>query len=59
MARRSAASIRPVEADTEYNSRLVQHTGWQPRHSLEDGLRLTIEWMRDHLKDYRVDDYVR
>lgn len=41
------------------NSRLVQHTGWRPRHSLEDGLRLTIEWMRDHLKDYRVDDYMR
>lgn len=29
-------------------SKLQRLTGWQPRVSLEDGLRRTIEWYRDH-----------
>ncbi len=32
--------------------------GWEPTRSLEDGLRLTIEWMREHRDAYRPDAYV-
>ena len=32
--------------------------GWQPEVPLEEGLRLTAEYLRNHLGDYRVKDYV-
>jgi NAD dependent epimerase/dehydratase len=31
--------------------------GWQPRYSLEEGLKETIAWVRDHLDRFRVDSY--
>jgi NAD dependent epimerase/dehydratase len=31
--------------------------GWTPRTSLDDGLRLTIDWIREHLHCYRVGFY--
>jgi nucleoside-diphosphate-sugar epimerase len=27
--------------------------GWQPKHDLDQGLALTIEWLREHLDSYR------
>jgi UDP-glucuronate decarboxylase len=30
-------------------TRLRRHTGWAPRYDLEEGLRLTVDWWRDHL----------
>lgn len=33
-------------------------TGWQPETSLEDGLKSTIEWIRQHLDEYRIGTYV-
>jgi nucleoside-diphosphate-sugar epimerase len=36
-----------IVANTE---RLQRATGWRPRHSLEDGLRQTIEWWRLQLQ---------
>lgn len=30
---------------------------WEPRYALEEGLRITIEWMKEHLEDYRPQDY--
>ena len=27
---------------------LTEHTGWTPQTDLTDGLRLTLEWYRDH-----------
>jgi NAD dependent epimerase/dehydratase len=32
--------------------------GWKPGIDLEEGLKLTIEWMRQHLDRYRPYDYV-
>lgn len=32
--------------------------GWKPTVSLEEGLTLTIDWMRQHLDMYRPHDYV-
>ena len=31
--------------------------GWSPRHGLDDGLRLTLPWIRDHLDRYREGSY--
>ena len=40
-------------------SALRAATGWEPRHSLEDGLRQTVAWFSDgnHLARYRWDEY--
>ncbi len=32
--------------------------GWKPSVSLEEGLRLTIEWLRQHSSEYRSNVYV-
>jgi len=32
--------------------------GWKPSIDLEEGLQLTIDWMREHLDRYRPHDYV-
>ena len=31
--------------------------GWEPRYTLDEGLRLTIEWIGEHLGHYRPDIY--
>lgn len=31
--------------------------GWEPKISLEEGLKLTIEWMKQNLDRYRPDEY--
>ncbi|MDR3567703.1 MAG: GDP-mannose 4,6-dehydratase [Syntrophobacteraceae bacterium] len=35
------------------NGRARQMAGWQPRHSLKEGLGETIEWISDHMGLYR------
>lgn len=32
--------------------------GWEPAVSLEEGLQLTVEWIRDHLHEYHAATYV-
>lgn len=32
--------------------------GWEPKVSLEEGLRTTINWISEHLELYRPDEYV-
>jgi nucleoside-diphosphate-sugar epimerase len=31
--------------------------GWKPSYSLEDGLDLTIGWMKEHLASYKTGVY--
>ena len=33
--------------------------GWEPRVSVEEGLRHTIDFIRDNLSRYRPDSYAR
>ncbi|UCE51519.1 MAG: GDP-mannose 4,6-dehydratase [Desulfobacterales bacterium] len=54
--------IRPKNSEVE---RLVADTsvarkllGWKPDTSLEDGLKETIEWMKEHLERYRTGVYI-
>jgi dTDP-glucose 4,6-dehydratase len=39
------------------NTRAREVLGWIPRVSLEDGLKLTIEWISGHLDNYRIGQY--
>lgn len=43
------------------SSELRRLTGWEPKVSLEEGLRKTIDWFKggDHLKQYKSDIYNR
>ena len=54
--------VRPQESEVD---RLLAGTalarellGWTPRHTFEDGLAETIEWIEDHLEEFRVGVYV-
>ena len=31
--------------------------GWNPKYSLEDGLAITIAWMKEHLGTYKAGTY--
>lgn len=41
------------------NKKLLEHTGWSPATSLEEGLKQTIEWFKqpENLKQYKADIY--
>jgi len=39
------------------NKKADELIGWKPRISLDEGLRLTIEWISAHLDLYRPDQY--
>jgi NAD dependent epimerase/dehydratase len=38
-------------------TRARQVLGWEPRYSLEEGLSLTIAWIKDNLESYRPEIY--
>lgn len=56
------ARVRPEHSEVERlvaDSRAAREVlGWQPAVSLEEGLKITIEWVKDHLDVYRAGVYV-
>ena len=56
------ARVRPASSEVERllaDSRAAAEVlGWSPTVTLEEGLRLTVEWMREHLDGYRPSVYV-
>lgn len=52
---------RPAQSEVQQllsdNGRARQRLHWMPRISLEQGLRLTIEWIEKHLAIYQPDRY--
>ncbi len=52
---------RPAASEVERllsDNRLAREVlGWEPRHTLDDGLRATIEWLERHLHRYRPETY--
>jgi len=52
---------RPVKSEVERlvssNTRARQLVGWAPTTALDDGLRRTIDWMRDHIAMYDPTQY--
>ena len=53
--------IRPTASEVNRlicdASRAKDDLGWEPRTSLDDGLRLTIDWIGRNLRGYRPDTY--
>lgn len=53
--------VRPEKSEVmklwASNKKAGRLIGWRPRVSLDDGLRLTIEWISAHLDLYRPDQY--
>lgn len=39
------------------NRKAKEMIGWEPRVSLDEGLRRTVEWIRNHLNLYKPDEY--
>jgi dTDP-glucose 4,6-dehydratase len=53
--------IRPEKSEVMKlvcdNTLVQETTGWKPRHTLDEGLRATIDWMKDHLPAYKSGVY--
>ena len=52
--RPNASEVERLLADAQKAKRLV---GWEPRHTLDEGLRSTIDWIRQHLDQYKPTVY--
>lgn len=56
-----AARIRPEKSEVNRlvcdNKKIVELTGWQPKYSLEEGLKETLEWFRENLQYYKANFY--
>ncbi|HML73241.1 MAG TPA: SDR family NAD(P)-dependent oxidoreductase [Anaerohalosphaeraceae bacterium] len=54
--------IRPSKSEVmrliSDNSKARTVCGWQPKYSLEEGLKQTLEWIRHNTNKYRPDQYV-
>jgi NAD dependent epimerase/dehydratase len=53
-ARPGTSEVERLIAD---NSVAIKLLGWKPAISMDEGLRLTIDWIRDHLDEYRPGAY--
>ncbi len=57
----AADRVRPDRSEVMLlladNSKALRLTGWAPKVSLDEGLRRTIEFIREHLDLYRGDQY--
>jgi dTDP-glucose 4,6-dehydratase len=56
-----AERTRPEKSEVDRlladNSLARRLLGWEPKVNLEEGLRRTIDWMREHRELYRSDVY--
>ena len=53
--------LRPEKSEVNRllgcNEKILRLTGWKPQYSLEDGLKETIEFLKNNLDKYKVDIY--
>jgi len=53
--------VRPTDSEVQRlvadNTLARELLGWKPTVSLEEGLKRTIEWMKQHIRRYRSDVY--
>jgi dTDP-glucose 4,6-dehydratase len=56
-AQRDRPRASEVERLLSDNRRARELLGWEPRHTLDEGLEATIEWLSSHLDRYRPGTY--
>jgi dTDP-glucose 4,6-dehydratase len=56
-AQRDRPPASEVERLLSDNTRARELLGWEPRHTLDEGLEATIEWLSRHLDRYRPETY--
>lgn len=53
--------LRPEKSEVNRllgkNEKILKMTKWKPDYSLEDGLKETIEWLKENLASYKTDLY--
>lgn len=53
--------VRPEKSEVERllgsNEKVKKMTNWKPEYSLEEGIRETIQFLREYLSQYKVDIY--
>ncbi len=53
--------LRPADSEVQRllsnNSLAAKTIGWMPQTSFDDGLKKTIEWLKDHLHLYQIGSY--
>ncbi|HBX49162.1 MAG TPA: NAD-dependent dehydratase [Clostridiaceae bacterium] len=53
--------IRPKNSEVNRlwadNSKIKELTGWQPKYTIDEGLKLTIEWIKNNMQYYKTDIY--
>lgn len=53
--------IRPENSEVNRlwadNSKIKKITGWMPQYSIDDGLKETVEWIKDNMQYYKTDIY--
>ena len=58
---RDESRVRPPSSEVERlladTTKAQQLFGWSPRRSLDEGLSETIDWIAEHLEEYRVGAY--
>ena len=58
---RDEERIRPQNSEVNRlwadNTKIKELTGWSPKFTLEEGLKETIDWMKDNLQYYKTDIY--
>ena len=55
------ARLRPEKSEVNRllgcNEKILRLTDWKPRYSLEEGLKETIDFLRNNLDKYKTDIY--
>jgi len=58
-----SSRLRPEKSEVERlwcdNTRAKELLGWRPTVSLDEGLAMTIAWIREHLDQFKPDQYTR
>jgi NAD dependent epimerase/dehydratase len=53
--------IRPDKSEVNRlwadNTKIKELTGWSPKYSIDDGLRETVEWIKNNMKYFKTDIY--
>jgi len=53
--------IRPEKSEVDRllgsNEKIRALTDWQPKYTLEEGLKATINWVREHMEYFKIDIY--